>query len=51
MAYYKPKMKSSGDKASPFQVKVFWVVMPCSILVGYQCFTSLHPVDGGSMDL
>jgi hypothetical protein len=24
--------------AVKIQVKVFWVVMPCSIVVGYQCF-------------
>jgi hypothetical protein len=35
-------------------VEVFWVVMPCSIVVGYQHFraeVSFHPEDGGSMDL
>jgi hypothetical protein len=21
-----------------FQVEVFWVVMPCNVVVGYQCF-------------
>jgi hypothetical protein len=25
---------------------VFWVVMPCSDVAGYQC--SLHPADGGN---
>jgi len=22
------------------QVKVFWIVMPCSVAIGYQCFGS-----------
>jgi hypothetical protein len=46
-----------------FQVEVFWVVTPCSVVVRYHYFrgprflhfqsevTSLHPEDGGSMDL
>jgi len=25
-------------KTAHIQVKVFWVVMPCNIAVGYQCF-------------
>jgi len=34
------------------QVKVFWVVMLCSIAIGYHCFGEpqclhLHPEDGG----
>jgi len=36
------------------QVEVFWVVTPCSIVVGYYHFRSspfLHPENGGSMDL
>jgi hypothetical protein len=39
------------------QNEVFWVVTPCSFVVGYQTFqrsmlspASLHPEDGGSMD-
>jgi hypothetical protein len=28
-----------------FQVEVFWVVMPCSVVVEYR------PEDGGSMDI
>jgi hypothetical protein len=40
-----------------FQVKVFWVVMPCTVVVGFQhfkgpCSLHVHPDDeGGSMDL
>jgi len=42
-----------------FQVKVFWVVMPCSVMLGYRCFrgpsmllpSSGQPEDGGSMGL
>jgi len=39
-----------------FQVKVFWVVMLCSAVVGYQHIRGprclhLHPESGGSMDL
>jgi hypothetical protein len=39
-----------------FQVEVLWVVTPCSIVVGYQCFRVpcyLHfqGEDGGSVDL
>jgi hypothetical protein len=34
-------------------VEVFWVVMPCSAMVGYQCLRGpcclhFHPEDGGS---
>jgi len=32
-------------------VQVFRVVTPCSVVVGYQHFRSLHPEDGASMDL
>jgi len=34
-----------------FEVEVFWVVTPCSVVVGYQCFwgpSCLHCEDGGS---
>jgi hypothetical protein len=40
-----------------YQVEVFWVVTPCSVVVGYQqrlvgpCCLELHPEDGGSMVL
>jgi len=39
-----------------FQVKVFWVVMLCCAVVGYQsfrcpCYLHLHPEDRGSTDL
>jgi len=42
-----------------FQVKVFWVVTPCSVMVRYQHFTGSRcshlyggvPEDGGSMNL
>jgi hypothetical protein len=39
-----------------FQVDIFWVVTPCSVVVGYQCFGGsccLHLQDeyGGSMVL
>jgi hypothetical protein len=42
--------------AVKFQVKVFWVVTPCSVVIGCQRFRgpyslNLHPEDGGSMDL
>jgi hypothetical protein len=40
-----------------FQVKVFWVVTPCSVVVGYHSLQAsmlplslLHPEDGGNMD-
>jgi len=39
------------------EVEIFWVVMPCSYVVGYQCFGApcclhlqVHPEYGGSMD-
>jgi len=37
-------------------VKVCWVVMPCGVAVGYQCFggpccLKPHPEDEGNMDL
>jgi hypothetical protein len=35
-----------------FQVKVFWVMRLCSVVVGYHHFRHpLHPEDGGSMFL
>jgi len=38
------------------QVKVFWVVSLCSVVVGYKCFggpccLNIQGEDGGSMDL
>jgi hypothetical protein len=38
------------------QVELFWIVISCSAVVGYEhfsgpCFLLLHPEDGGSMDL
>jgi hypothetical protein len=41
---------------SRIQVKVFWVVKLCSVVIGYQhfrclCHLHLFPQDGGSMDL
>jgi len=36
------------------KVKVFWVVMPCSFVVGHQRFGGpccFHPEDGGRMAL
>jgi len=40
--------------AVKIQVKVYWVMMPCNVTVGYQhfrgpCCLHLHPEDGGSM--
>jgi len=38
-------------------VEFFWILTPCRFVVGYQRFrclllpSTLHPVDGGSMDL
>jgi len=38
-------------KAMMLQVKVFWIVTPCMIVVGYQLFRDpLHPEDGSSMN-
>jgi len=37
-----------------FQVEVFWVVTPCSVVVGYQCFRGpchLHQQGKDNMDL
>jgi hypothetical protein len=36
---------------SVLQVEAFWVVTRYGVVAGYQCFTSFHPKDGGSMDL
>jgi hypothetical protein len=36
-------------KKDVIQVEVFWVVMPCSVVVGYQRVRG--PEDGGSMVL
>jgi len=33
--------------AAKIQVEVFWVVTPCSVVVGYRRFGD-HPEDGGS---
>jgi len=31
------------------QIEVFWALMPCNVVVGYQCFrgpcVSLHPLE------
>jgi hypothetical protein len=40
--------------ALKFQVEVFWVVMPCNVVIGYQilrgpCWLYFHHVYGGSM--
>jgi hypothetical protein len=37
-----------GFQGVKIQVKVFWIVTPCSVVVGHW---SLHREDGGSMDL
>jgi hypothetical protein len=39
-----------------YQFDDFWVVTPCSVVLGchrfrYPCCLHLHPEDGGSMDL
>jgi len=36
--------------AVKIHVKHFWVVTPCSVVVGYQCFRD-QGEDGDSMDL
>jgi hypothetical protein len=38
------------------RVEVFWAVMPCIVVVGYQrfrgpCCLQLHPEDGDSMNV
>jgi hypothetical protein len=33
------------------QVSVLWVVTPCNDVEGYHRFGSVHPEDGGSIDL
>jgi hypothetical protein len=51
-----PRPSFQDFAAVKFQVDVFWIVMACSVVVGYQHFRGprcfhLQGGDGGSMDL